>query len=235
MELSFSNSCLNSSLLSAPEPALYADAIARAGSNGARRRTSRGAQEEAAGVNLAAAAKRGIRRSGRTIAPPARLLYTGGLGRSKQQGREGGRPGGYRVDLDGIVDRPRGWRGWVALGGGTGRRWMILSIKNSGGERTGRRGQWGCRMWLVRRGRRSRQERRAGSGREAETKTRGGRSSVAWRFYDRGRRRRRGRVVRRKLPRFLRIGIRILSRCPTLSFTVFIQLDRTSTIQICTG
>jgi len=70
VELSFSNSCLNSSLLSALDPVLYDDAIARAGSNGAQRRTRWGAQE-AAGVNLqAAAAKRGMRRSGTTIAHP---------------------------------------------------------------------------------------------------------------------------------------------------------------------
>ena len=69
MELSFSNSCLKSSLLSAPDPVLYAAAIARDGTNRARREMGRGARG-----NLAAAAKRGIRRSGRTIGCPAARL-----------------------------------------------------------------------------------------------------------------------------------------------------------------
>lgn len=68
VELSFSNSCLKSSLLSAPDPVLYAAAIARAGASDARREMCRAARG-----NLAAAANRGIRRNGRTIVPTARL------------------------------------------------------------------------------------------------------------------------------------------------------------------
>lgn len=80
MELSFSNSCLNSSLLSAPVPVLYAAAIARAGANVFRHEMGRGARG-----NLAAAANRGIRRSGRTIAPRPAWLYKE-EGESKRQG-----------------------------------------------------------------------------------------------------------------------------------------------------
>ena len=69
MELSFSNSCLKSSLLPAPDPVLYAAAIVRAGTDRARGEMDRGARGD-----LAAAAKRGIRRSGRTIGCPAARL-----------------------------------------------------------------------------------------------------------------------------------------------------------------
>lgn len=102
MELSFSNSCLNSSLLSALDPVLYADAIARAGSNGARRRTRWGAQE-AAGVNLqAAAAKRGMRRSGTTIAHPLACYIYWKEGTAWLLSPRFGRGRG-----------PHEWRGWV--------------------------------------------------------------------------------------------------------------------------
>jgi hypothetical protein len=69
VELSFSNSCLKSSLLSAADPALYAAAITRPGGDCARRKTGQGANEAATGSLDAAAAARWIKRSGSTISP----------------------------------------------------------------------------------------------------------------------------------------------------------------------
>lgn len=111
VELSFSNSCLKSSLLPAKEPVLY-DAIARAGSNRRRHKIGRGAHEAAAaaganGFDLAAAARCGIRwrhkRSG-TIGP-ARYYV-----RRRRRRRGGG--GGTR---QGLVVIAWIWTGVVGL------------------------------------------------------------------------------------------------------------------------